>query len=385
MNQATSEATLEERAAGLRRFLQQDPDNPHIIGDLADVLLQLGRSQEARTLIIDRKGTEPDEPELAFTLASAELGLGDFEGAGRRLESLIDNGIDNLGVRFNLAFSHLCRARGKEALDTLAPIRPSWREYPRVMLLMARAYQREGDYEEAIRAARQFVDAEPADTEGRGLLALLHCDAGDWQSAHDLANQVLSEAPDQADALLAAGGAAAGLNRNAEAADYFKRAVEYHPHIGRAWSGVAQTALAAGDITDARSALDKALAAMPDHIGTWHMLAWIQIMEGDLVGARKSFDRSYEIDHRFDETHGGYAVLFALDGELEEAKRSARRALKLNPKCYSARYAESLVLEREGQPDKAREIIEGVMHEPAPASGEPFKDLVAAMRDRLDK
>ena len=82
---------------------------------------------------------------------------------------------------------------------------------------------------------------------------------------------------------------------------------------------------------------------MPGHIGTWHALGWCHIAGQRLAEARACFERALALDRNFAESHGGLGIVSAMEGERDAAAESVERALRLDPKCLSARYAQALL------------------------------------------
>ncbi|WP_170866243.1 tetratricopeptide repeat protein [Pseudomonas sp. NFACC24-1] len=152
--------------------------------------------------------------------------------------------------------------------------------------------------------------------------------------------------------------------------------VAVHPECGRAWSGLARLEFNELEFDAAEEHLKTAVKFMPDHIGTWHLLAWIYILRGDSIQARRALDCSYALDRNFGETHGGLAIVDILEGMTERAQKGIRRALKLKPDGLSARYAEALLLQQAGHPEKAAQVIDQVLDRTRPDSSDTGRVLM---------
>jgi Tfp pilus assembly protein PilF len=129
------------------------------------------------------------------------------------------------------------------------------------------------------------------------------------------------------------------------------------------------------DLDRALENLQRAVRYMPDHIGTWHSLAWCQILKRDFAGAQESFDRAMALDRTFGETHGGLAVVHILQGTPDIAEPEVRRALRLDPKCFSGRFAQSLLLQK-SDPAAAQAIVQGIMSSSVVEGGEKLQDIL---------
>jgi Tfp pilus assembly protein PilF len=115
------------------------------------------------------------------------------------------------------------------------------------------------------------------------------------------------------------------------------------------------------DLPKARTILEHAVKAMPDHIGTWHALAWTELLMGDVNAAEKSYQSAYDLDRNFADSHGGLALIAALRGNTEKADHSVKLALKLNPQCPTALYAKSILLTDAGKTEEAEQLMTGLM------------------------
>jgi Tfp pilus assembly protein PilF len=129
----------------------------------------------------------------------------------------------------------------------------------------------------------------------------------------------------------------------ARAREDFARALAVNDKDGRSWSGLGLASLLAQDFEGARKQLETAVKHMPGHIGTWHALGWCHIAGQRLDAARHCFEQALALDRNFAESHGGLAVVAAMAGDRKGAEESVERALRLDPACLSARYAQSLL------------------------------------------
>jgi Tfp pilus assembly protein PilF len=136
------------------------------------------------------------------------------------------------------------------------------------------------------------------------------------------------------------------------------------------------TDMLAQNLPKAIEDLKNAVRYMPNHIGTWHALAWCMIVSNDLASARESFDKAMEIDHNFGETHGGLAVIAVMEGRLTEAEGLIKRALRLDPRSFAARFAQSLMLAQRGKPEVAQELIQKILKSPVMEGGESLQDIL---------
>jgi Tfp pilus assembly protein PilF len=145
-----------------------------------------------------------------------------------------------------------------------------------------------------------------------------------------------------------------------QASDYFTKAVNVSPESGRAWSGLGLTDMLKSDLPKAIDDLKKAVTYMPSHLGTWHTLAWAQLCSNDIQGARETLEKAMDIDRNFGETHGGLAVIDIMENNRESAKERIKRATRLDSVSFSARFAQSLLIQ-DSDPKQAQSIIQDIM------------------------
>jgi len=185
-----------------------------------------------------------------------------------------------------------------------------------------------------------------------------------------LAVGVLATDPDNIDALISAGTVALAMEEADNALPYFERAVTSHANNGRAWMGIGLALMTSQNFPAAREAFEKTVKLIPAHLGSWNTLAWIQILQNDYAAADATLQAALRMNHNFGETHGTIAVLRAFEQQWVEAKHHADIALRLQPDSFAGRFAQTLLLEHRGRPDKARQLLEQMMRNfQAPAGG----------------
>lgn len=365
---------LRPRLERYRGFLAQDPENAGLAGEVADLHLHLGEFAEARQVLEKALASHPGHPQLLNTLASVAIASNQPVEAAKILQDLLQGGHDNPIIRYNLAYALVLGRHYTEARDILLPVVDDPRA-PEAPVLLARCLHYLGDLDEAIERLTAFAARHPNHGEALGILSLLHLDAMHADAARTAAEQALRANADDLGALVTLGSLSLETQDDATATGYFEHALRRHPRSGRAWSGLGLAAMLRLDLDKAIEQLRHAVEHMPDHIGTWHALAWCQLMKNDIDGAKTSFERSMEIDRNFGETHGGLAVIAVLQNRPQDAEGHLKRALRLNPVSFAARFAQSLMAAR-NDPAKAREIMDGILASSLAPGMEPLRDII---------
>jgi tetratricopeptide (TPR) repeat protein len=381
----TAASDLQARLGRVQGHLREDADNLNLLAEGVDLALQLGRLGEARAHAERALAIAPGEPGFLFRLAGvciAERRLGDAEGI---LTELRRRGIQTGVVSYNLAYIHVLDERYDDAIALLREIlgRPDCP--PESEMLLVRALHAAGRVEEALEIAHARLQRDPEDAQALGAASLLHLDKGDIEQAGEAAGRALERNPQSLEALVADGSVALAGERGEAARRRFQRAVELNPREGRAWSGMALASMLGFDLPRALAEFRQAVAHMPGHIGTWHALAWCQILSKDLDGASATFDHALSLNRNFAESHGGRAVVAALQRRSEDAAQSAEVALRLDPGCISARFAQGILKGEMQNADSYQRLAEEVLRGRRGARGAEVRAMLARLQRRANR
>lgn len=342
-----------------KSFLAQDPDNINLICQTSQLGLQLGNIAEARELLSAALQKHPDSTALKFNFSNILLASQEYNLASEILTELLTQE-DNPAIRYNLAYATMFAGNYKQATELFASIVEETGTAPDTSYWLGRCYYHLGDTANANKYLRIHVANNPQRADSIGTLAMLNMDMENLEEAKSLAEKALTINNNNLEALVTLGNVYLNDQDDDTANSFFSQATEKHPTSGRAWAGLGLTDMLRTNLPKAISDLKKAVQYMPGHIGTWHALAWAQITSNDIDGAKNSFEAAMNIDRNFGETHGGLAVIDVLQKNHESAKERIRRALKLDSNSFSARFAQSLLLQ-ESDPEKAQHIIKNIM------------------------
>lgn len=372
-NTATSDSSRLTRLLG---FLARDPGNTTLLLDALSLAIASADMPQRQRLIDHVQQHAIESAAVDAQIAHLQLLMGNYAAASAYGDKAIQAGISHPAVLLNTAYGHFYSGDYDSSAAILAKLTAQDDASVDMLLLHARALHHQAKPEPTEHMVLRALQREPAHVEAKGLLALLQYERGDNDGALRLAHDVLAQNQDQLDALLACGAVHFEQGRIEASRKTWLHTVATHPTCGRAWSGLAQLEFNELEFVPAEEHLKIAVIYMPDHIGTWHLLAWLYILQRDSQRAREALDKSYALDRNFGETHGGLAVVDALDGKDEQARVGIRRALKLDPECMSARYAEMLILQKEGKSEAATAAINQVFDRNAPGSNYSGRVLV---------
>jgi tetratricopeptide (TPR) repeat protein len=358
------------RLQRLEAYVQMDPDNLSLRGDLADELIQAGLAANALPHIEHALRLMPDDPVFGYRRAVALRRAGKLSDARSQLDTLLEQGVDDPAVFYERADFALQSSDFDGCVHWVNRVRQSpeyRRNWPNADLLLVRALHYLGRLDEAVEEAEAALAADSGRDDLRAALATLYLDAERLPDAARLYEQ--GGATPRAE-LQSVGGYLALADENPELArQRFEDALLTRPRDGRALLGAGLANAAGGRLPEAIGLMERAAAAMPEHLGTLNALAWMQLLSGNLDVAEKTLLRAQGIDDAFAETHGGLAVVAAMRGEREQAKELIRTALKLDRASFSAAYA-SMLLQHDGaNPQTLSAALEFLSRQPAPGGG----------------
>jgi tetratricopeptide (TPR) repeat protein len=345
-------------------FAAQDPSNVSLLAEVAELRMRVGDFASAEAALDKALALSPGNPSLRSQQAVLAIASSQFERAVALSQELIAEGVTAAAVRYNLAYALMYLGRHAEAKEHLQAISDLPDAPDGALLLLARSLHHLGDVEEAMIFLHRHLERKPQDVDAQGAMALLALDAEDLGSAKEWGEKALHGNGENLEALVTLGSLALERQDAVEAKTHFDKAVARHPKSGRAWAGAGLTEMLDMQLDKAKGDLERAVLYMPSHIGTWHALAWARIVSNDLAGAEAAFAKALEIDRNFGETHGGLAVIAVMQGRTAEAERMTRIALRLDSMSFAGRFAQSLLLARQGNTGAAQDAIQKILNSP---------------------
>lgn len=363
--QPIERAALEQRLARMLEYRQLDPDNVRLARECAELCGRAGDPAQARMILAEALDRFGDDAPLLFQLATVEMGADDPRRACELLQRVLGCGVDNGGVRHNLAYAQGLLGEFPAALDTLAADWPrTCREVPGAPLLKARLQHHVGDVAGAILTLRDFLLVEPASIEAHGDLALLLVDSEDYDSAALHAQRALADGGDNYAALLARGMVALARDDAAAARAVFASTVLRREERGRSWLGLGLCDLAMNELPRAEASLAEAVRLMPGYAGARATLAWAQVGLGRLDAAEATLREAIALDPEFGAFWGTLALVQGLRGDVDAARSSIAEADVLPLGSLAAAYAEDLIGRHHGDAEAALATLQQALSHP---------------------
>lgn len=284
-------------AALWHRTLALDPDNEMAQNNLAAMLLQQGKLDEAiagykKTLQLD-----PESARVRLSLGTALLLNGNVDEAIKYFDEALNLNPNSAETHNNLG-NALFRAgkfdEAKSHMERAVQLDPN---YPQAYLSMGNLILREGKTDEA---------------------------AGDFQKALQL-NPTLAQAHyELANILLGKGSAE-------DAIDHYEKALQYQPNYAAAHVNLANALLQQGEPADAVAHYEQALLLDPQSLQAHVNLGRILQQQGDLDRAIAHYQKALETKPDFAEARSSLAGALAQKGNVAGALREYRAALRLSP------------------------------------------------------
>lgn len=358
-------------------FLSQDPSNPKLLADLIELYLSSGQKERAQSEAVKALQLNPADERLQYLKVTCDIACQHFESAKQWLESNYQLNANGIWVVYNYAYVLFKLALYPQAVTLLEENKHRVNEYPALLLLQSRCLHFLGDYQAAYQSLLNMKALEPSHVEMQGLMALLLLDMGEFDKAERAAKAILASVPNQFEAMLAlASVLVARINiKSAEA--YFDKLMKVAATSGRVLAGKGQVEWLKHNFHQALSYFNEAVVYMPEHIGTWHNIAWCHLILNDLEEAQKAFQKAYDLDRNFADSHGGLGLCAAMKDEFDVAQGYVTRSLKLNKLNFTGRFAQSVLLRRQGNADEGDKLVKAILESASPINGVPMTDIIS--------
>jgi len=212
----------------------------------------------------------------------------------------------------------------------------------------------------ATRSRENWVRAGMKETAERPLgaqiLALI--DLGNWEEALRLAREWARKEPIDALPRYAMGRAYLGLGRNEDAIAALRSAVKIRPDFTRAWLDLGSAQAAAGEVGQALAAFTEAVRRDDKLAPAWRGRGIVLTSLGRYPEAVEDLRHAVSLNTNSDEAWQSLAAAHLAEGRLDLAAAACRRALKLNPESALLWYQFGSVYLQQGDTVQAAQAYE---------------------------
>lgn len=377
----TNDFEREEQLKRWLSFLEQDPQNGHLINSIFESALIVNNVDVLQHMLDHLKEQQLSDPQVNRMASLVSLQLGNFPEAISFSQHVLGTEFENTTVLHNLAYAQLYMNQYEQAYLTLQPLMSSSALVEAdTYVLYARILHHLEQPAGAIASLRNAINLNPRHAEALGNLALLQYETNnnfsDYLNVKETAQQALAINPYQFEALLALGEVQLNERSISAAQNTFNLILEHYPQAGRAWSGLGQLEFYEMNLEKAEQHLLKAVEYMNNHVGTWHVLAWCYILKQDIVNAEKAFEISLPLNTEFADSYGGLAVVEAMKNNVSKSKQLIQQAYDIDEHSMAAQYAEYVLLNNADQADAAQQKMNNILMRRAPSSESSGQVLV---------
>lgn len=378
--------TLRERVEAATRSSHDAASRAAALGDLARLYHANGFTAEAAQVLASLQRLEPNVARWRYYAADVAEIEGRPDVFRRGLEETLRLEPDYAPAHERLAEYHFKRGELDRAAEHYARCDALQPGQPHAQLGLARIALQRGDVAAARERLERLVREAPDFSSALNVLAGLEEQAGNARRAADLRRKAeRSGRPrDMEDPWLdelaawcydparlqILGSIREQTKRPAEAAAFFRRAIELDPAAGPAYAELGAVYLQLGKLTDARKTLEAGIAAAPETADLYYTLAKVLRRLGlpqeavttleraiarlpqeaglhnhlgialELADRRLEAIEAYEEALRLDpdhvEAHLNLGKALIALGRVEEGERLVRRAVELRPKDFDA-------------------------------------------------
>lgn len=177
--------------------------------------------------------------------------------------------------------------------------------------------------------------------------------AGRIDEAEAKCRQILSAAPDSADAWHLLGLIARDRNNLPAAAECVKRSLQSNPNNPAAWNNLGILLKNQGNLAEAVDCYSQVVRLDPGSIHAYNNLANVWHEQGKLDEAESCCRRAIQLNARFVDAHVTFGNVLKDQGRLDDAAAAYRHALALNPNQAAAHSNLGNVLKDQGDLDGA--------------------------------
>ncbi len=281
---------LAEAEKAYRSVLGSNPEQPDALHYLGVIGLQVGRFEEAASLIEKAVAARPDYVDAIVNLGNAYNSLGRFDDAAKCFEQALGAGPESAPILANLGAALAQLGRHADAVkrfqaalelepgladtrrsladslveigkpnEALSEITRAAKDGPRSIAMqvsLGNVLHAAGRTEDAVRCFNELLDAKPELAPVRGNLANVLRQTGQLEKAIEQYEQVLAQDPRHVESYHNLGLAWQDLGDKEKALSSYRKAVELDKRCAKAWHGISAVSKKAFDDTEVEALLE---------------------------------------------------------------------------------------------------------------------------------
>ena len=330
-----AQGNLEQAEGHLSRLVQLAPDNVEGRKLLAKTRLRLQRYDSAMEVLTPAMRSDADDAELSILFSEAMLQAGEQGRAVDVLEQAVARDPREVGLKLDLASAYIAAGRSAEAVNLLRTL-PEVTGDPRRESLLVAALEAAKGPGEAGREVQRLVAAHPRDVDILSLAASHAMTQSSFPDARRYLEQALAIAPTDPRLLvmLAQSETRAGNVDAAEAA--WRRLLEVPGSRTEARLGLVEVARLRGRPAEARRGLEQIRSEDPGAIGPRLALAQTMLAASEISEAATVLAEVVAIAPQNARVRLQVGRLLSEFGRYDEAMRQVQEAVELAPESAEA-------------------------------------------------
>jgi tetratricopeptide (TPR) repeat protein len=301
----------------------------------AEIKREVGELDQAKQILEDLARSDPDYPSAGYRLAQIDLAEGRVDAAADRLKAVLErspNFLPGLALEARLQWMRGDTAGAVSKLETLSERAPNFGPFH---LVLGQIHARSGNPAQAVPPLETALGLNPNDPEVRLLLAEVRLRTGEPLLASQVLEGLSHEITNSARGIVMLGEAYLGQRRFPEAVDTFGQLVQMLPEEARAHHIYGLALTGAGQLAEARGALERALELDPGHNQSlWHLARLISRTESQNAAIARVRKHIEEVP----ESANPWLLLGNLNlaaQDVSAAEAAYRKAVELEPRSTS--------------------------------------------------
>ena len=371
---STDPEQLDQELEGRQETSRQRPDDPAAQADLARVLLDLGRTDEAQAAAERAVELAPGDVAYRGLLGYALLQAGRLSEAGEQFSQAAAAEPDNARWQLGMGLLALVQGENEQAMTCLQRAAQLAPDDPLPRAYLAAAYLRSGDLAQADAAGSEAVRLQPDLPVANAYLAYVRLVQGNVNEAVGAATAAVAAAPRSALAHEALGTADFFAGDLPHAREELEQTLTLNPVSASAHLTLAKLMAAEQDIEGALAEARLAVGLNPRSAPARSTLGLLLLLNNDPEAAGQQFQQALAVDPDLAEARTGWGAALTRRGRFREALNQQKAAVSLDTDSASAHNNLGGVYASLGQMGAAIEQLERAI-ELAPGWGMPYANL----------
>ena len=373
------------------KSIDQVLDTPQVMLKYATCLLQLEKIQEAIAVL---RQLDLDEAELQFRAGTLLGKAAQYVKAAEHFGHAARRYAEPYSASYNQILMLIRGSMFREAIEVAQTMLDEGHRPAELYNLISEAYLGDHQLQQAYDALRSATQVDPQHEKSYGDLISLCMGFSNFQLGLDIANVGIHYIPTSYRLHVQRGVMQAKLGRLSEAKKDFQHAAELSPEESLPHATLAIALMQQGLVSDAIVSLRKQLAITPDYFLSRYLLGEALVRSGvgaSDVGSNQaldSFKAAVRLHPRFAPARVSLGKLLLKRDQVDAAIEHLEVAMALEPDQSAPIYQLAMAYQRQGNPNRARELMSRVRaiaeHRRNETMDSVLRDVIRESRSQVD-